>query len=88
MFNFTNGRNSKDTTGANKSGYSVREMNAMLAALNKSQAIIQFKTDGTILDANQAFLDAMGYRMEEIQGKHHRIFVEPGFANSKEYKDF
>ncbi|MAZ02642.1 MAG: chemotaxis protein [Sneathiella sp.] len=63
-------------------------MDAMFAALNKSQAIIQFKTDGTILDANQAFLDAMGYQIDEIRGKHHRMFVEPDFASSKEYQEF
>ena len=88
MFDFMNGRSSKDTIGSNKSGYNVRDMDAMFTALNKSQAIIQFKTDGTILDANQAFLDAMGYQIDEIRGKHHRMFVDPTFANSKEYQDF
>lgn len=61
---------------------------AKLAALDKSQATIEFKTDGTILTANDNFLKAMGYRLEEIVGKHHSMFVEPEYRNSAEYKEF
>lgn len=50
--------------------------------------MIEFKPDGTILDANKNFLDVMGYTLEEIKGKHHRIFVEPGYADSPEYAEF
>lgn len=61
---------------------------AKLAALDKSQATIEFKTDGTILTANDNFLKAMGYRLEEVVGKHHSMFVEPEYRNSAEYKEF
>lgn len=62
--------------------------NTELEALNRSQAVIYFTPDGTILDANQNFLDAVGYRLEEIKGKHHRIFVDPDYAASTEYRAF
>ena len=61
---------------------------AILAALQKSQAIIEFDLDGTIITANQNFLTAMGYRLEEVKGKHHGIFVEPGYRESADYKQF
>ncbi len=60
----------------------------VLAALMKSQAIIEFKPDGTIIGANGIFLDAMGYTLEEIAGKHHSMFVESDYAGSMEYKEF
>jgi methyl-accepting chemotaxis protein len=59
-----------------------------LAALDKSQAIIEFKTDGTIISANANFLNAMGYTLAEIQGKHHSMFLEPGQKDSAEYREF
>lgn len=49
------------------------------------QAMIEFDLDGTIRSANKIFLDAMGYTLEEIKGKHHRIFMPEGEANSEEY---
>lgn len=52
------------------------------------QAVIVFDLDGTILEANQNFQDAMGYSMEEIEGKHHRMFVAHDFAKSDEYAQF
>ncbi len=61
---------------------------ALLTALDTSQAIIEFKPDGTILNANGSFLKAMGYSLDEIRGRHHSIFVEPGYAASRPYKDF
>ena len=45
-------------------------------AINKSQAIIEFKMDGTILNANENFLRSMGYTLGEIKGQHHRLFVD------------
>ncbi|MDF2367603.1 PAS domain-containing methyl-accepting chemotaxis protein [Sneathiella sp.] len=57
-------------------------------AIGKSQAVIEFKLDGTIIKANENFLGAMGYSLEEITGKHHSIFVDPAYAASDEYKDF
>ncbi|MDD9899685.1 MAG: PAS domain-containing protein, partial [Alphaproteobacteria bacterium] len=66
----------------------AREMAAKLSALDKSQATIEFKTDGTIITANENFLNAMGYTLDEVQGQHHSIFVEPAEKASQEYKDF
>ncbi|RAI45472.1 methyl-accepting chemotaxis protein [Rhodoplanes roseus] len=61
---------------------------ATLAALDRSQAMIEFKLDGTIITANKNFLDALGYTLAEIQGKHHRMFVEPDYGNSPAYREF
>lgn len=59
-----------------------------IAAIGKSQAVIEFNMDGTILDANKNFLDTLGYELAEIQGQHHRMFVEPSYAGSTEYAAF
>ena len=54
-------------------------------AISRSQAVIEFELDGTIVRANDNFLKAMGYRLEEIVGKHHRMFADPADANSPDY---
>jgi methyl-accepting chemotaxis protein len=59
-----------------------------IAAITKSQAVIEFNMDGTIRVANQNFLNAMGYSLGEIQGKHHGMFVEPDERNSPAYREF
>jgi methyl-accepting chemotaxis protein len=64
------------------------EMKAILEALNRTQAVIQFNAEGIILDANPNFLNALGYSLSEIVGRHHCIFVESGFEYSQEYKQF
>ncbi len=64
------------------------ELEAQVAALHRVQAVIEFALDGTILQANDNFLQAMGYRLEEIQGKHHSLFVDPEQARSAGYRDF
>ncbi|MBW9114927.1 PAS domain-containing methyl-accepting chemotaxis protein [Rhizobium cauense] len=61
---------------------------AVLDALNKSQAIIEFDLSGRILTANENFCRAVGYELSEIVGKHHRMFVDPAEAASKDYADF
>jgi methyl-accepting chemotaxis protein len=61
---------------------------ATLAALSKSQAIIEFGLDGTILGANENFLNLVGYRLDEIVGQHHRMFVEPSYSQSEDYAEF
>lgn len=61
---------------------------ALLEALHRSQAVIEFELDGTIIEANENFLKTMGYSLSEIAGKHHKIFVDPAYAHSKEYKQF
>lgn len=64
------------------------ENDALIEAINKSQAIISFDLSGTILDANENFLKSVGYSLEEIKNKHHRVFVDAPFANSEEYRRF
>jgi methyl-accepting chemotaxis protein len=71
-----------------RSGSSAREALAQVIALGKSQAVIEFNLDGTILTANENFLDAMGYRLDEIQGKHHSLFVTPEERGSVAYREF
>jgi methyl-accepting chemotaxis protein len=61
---------------------------AVLAALGKSLAIIEFDPRGTILTANKNFCDVIGYDLEEIVGKHHSMFVDTHYANSADYRDF
>ena len=57
-------------------------------AIGKSQAVIEFNMDGTIINANQNFLSTLGYMLDEIKGKHHSMFVEPAYKGSAEYKQF
>ena len=61
---------------------------ALAAALSRSQAVIEFGMDGTILTANDNFLKALGYSLGEIQGKHHSMFVEPSERDGAAYRDF
>ncbi|MBJ7511969.1 PAS domain-containing methyl-accepting chemotaxis protein [Brevundimonas sp.] len=65
----------------------LQELTGMVAALKRSQAVIEFALDGTILEANENFLSVMGYRLDEVQGAHHRIFVDPQDANTPAYAD-
>ncbi|WP_414709654.1 methyl-accepting chemotaxis protein [Rhodopseudomonas sp.] len=59
-----------------------------MASLNQSKAIIELQLDGTIITANEKFLDLLGYRMADIQGKNHRMFVVPEVQKSAAYRDF
>jgi methyl-accepting chemotaxis protein len=61
---------------------------AQLAALNRSQAIIEFNLDGTIITANANFLTAMGYGLDEIRGRHHSMFVAADERESEAYRAF
>ncbi|NVK55989.1 MAG: PAS domain-containing protein [Alteromonadaceae bacterium] len=60
----------------------------MLAALDRSQGVIEFRPDGEIVKANDNFLSLMGYSAADVIGKHHRIFVDPEYARSSEYREF
>ncbi|MFD1280643.1 PAS domain-containing protein [Methylobacterium goesingense] len=66
----------------------VADAMGQLAAVNRSQAVIEFAPDATILDANANFLAALGYRIEEIRGRPHAMFVEPGYAQTPDYAAF
>lgn len=64
------------------------DLQGQISAVDKSQGLISFDLEGNILDANQNFAAALGYRPDELRGQHHRIFIEPGQAASPEYADF
>ncbi len=64
------------------------DLQAKIDALDKSQAVIEFNIDGTILAANANFLSAVGYTLEEVQGKHHSMFVSPQDRESPAYRTF
>jgi methyl-accepting chemotaxis protein len=66
----------------------VRHAIAEVEALDRSQAVIEFALDGTILDANDNLLKMSGYTLDEIRGKHHSIFVSPAERDSARYRDF
>eukprot|EP01035_Chromulina_nebulosa_P005313 gene5313-7204_t len=61
---------------------------ATLDAISKSQAVIEFDLDGTIITANQNFLSLLGYELSEIVSQHHRMFVDPAYAGSADYRNF
>ncbi|MBB5055263.1 methyl-accepting chemotaxis protein [Afipia massiliensis] len=64
------------------------EFAAQAAAIGRAQAVGEFRMDGTVLTANENFLNAFGYSLAEIQGKHHSMFVEPTVRDSVEYGEF
>ncbi|SHM58677.1 methyl-accepting chemotaxis sensory transducer with Pas/Pac sensor [Roseovarius litoreus] len=61
---------------------------ALLDMVNRTQAVIHFTVDGTIIEANKNFLAAVEYRAEDVAGNHHRIFVDPEYARSSDYSRF
>ncbi|HGY9624418.1 TPA: methyl-accepting chemotaxis protein [Pseudomonas putida] len=65
-----------------------REHESLIKALMRSTALIEFNLQGEVLTANDRFLQAMGYSLEQVRGKHHRIFCEPEEANSPAYQAF
>src|SRR5437899_3140451 len=64
------------------------ELKAIVAALDSSQAMIQFKMDGTVITANHNFLAVLGYSLAEIQGQHHRMFVDDKEKLTPAYRQF
>lgn len=64
------------------------EDDGKINAISRAQAVIEFEVDGTILTANENFCGAVGYDLSEIQGRHHRMFVEEAYGRSDEYKEF
>lgn len=66
----------------------TRENEAKIEALARSQAIIEFAVDGTILTANENFLTALGYTLEEVKGRNHSMFIDPETRASDEYRLF
>jgi methyl-accepting chemotaxis protein len=64
------------------------ESELMFAAINRSQAIIEFEMDGTVITANENFLKTVGYQLVDIAGRHHSMFCDPEYVGGLEYKQF
>lgn len=65
-----------------------QELRSKIDAMGRSQAVIEFNLDGTIITANENFLGALGYRLDEVQGKHHSMFVPEAERSSAAYREF
>jgi len=70
------------------SAQELADLRGQIAAIGKSQAVIEFELDGTIIRANENFLKALGYDADEVRGRHHGMFVDEAYRRSSEYKDF
>jgi len=87
-------RSSRGTTRTSKSSASKQSskeaalIRGQIEAINRSQAVIEFEMDGTIISANENFLNAMGYTADEVQGHHHSMFVDAETRDSDDYKEF
>ncbi|MET3931480.1 methyl-accepting chemotaxis protein [Lysobacter sp. OAE881] len=66
----------------------IHDMEGRIRAIDRVQAVIEFDLDGTITHANENFLRTLGYRLDEIQGRHHSMFVDREHAGSDEYRAF
>ena len=64
------------------------EFEGKIRAIDRAQAVIEFELDGTVITANENFLSIFGYSLDEVQGQHHRIFCDPGYAESPDYARF
>ena len=73
---------------SNETESSLVELQGKMNAISKSQAVIEFNLDGTVITANDNFLKTLGYDLKDIQGKHHRMFCDPAYSNSPEYSKF
>jgi methyl-accepting chemotaxis protein len=78
----------KYATDISKMKAEQADLKGKIDAIGRSQAVIEFNLDGTIITANENFLQTLGYSLAEIQGKHHSMFAEPAYAASPEYKAF
>lgn len=65
-----------------------RDLAGQVEAISRAQAVIEFQLDGTIIRANDNFLSAMGYSLDEVAGKHHSIFVDSSDRNTADYRAF
>jgi len=65
-----------------------QNMKGLFGAIDRTFAYVEFDTKGHVTKANPIFLQALGYNQEEIVGKHHRMFVEPAYGNSRDYVQF
>ena len=78
----------KFATDVTASKLQIAEYEGKIRAIERAQAVIEFELDGTVITANENFLSIFGYRLDEVVGKHHRMFCDPGYAESPEYARF
>ncbi len=78
----------KIATDVTEAKVSATNSKRQLDEINRTQAVIEFSNDGVCLSANDNFCNCMGYRLEEIKGRHHSTFVEPQYRESAEYRQF
>ena len=64
------------------------DSDGQLDAIDRAMGVISFKLDGTVIEVNDNFLDVVGYRKDEVVGRHHSMFVSDGYAASNEYSGF
>jgi len=78
----------KDNAKVDELERQLNESKSVLSAIYNHVAYIEFTPEGKILDANDLFLDTVGYKREEVIGKHHRMFCDSDYAKSSEYSQF
>ena len=78
----------KFATDVTKAKLATADLAGQIASIGKSQAVIEFNMDGTIIGANQNFLKTVGYSLDEIRGRHHSMFVDPSERDNAAYRDF
>ena len=78
----------KFATDVTSSKLQIAEYEGKIRAIDRAQAVIEFELDGTVITANENFLRIFGYSLDEVVGKHHRIFCDQGYAESPEYARF
>ena len=70
------------------SKHSREDLQGLVNAITRSQAVIEFSLDGKVLHANDNFLKALGYSLAEIQGQHHSMFVDQAYRTTPAYRQF
>jgi methyl-accepting chemotaxis protein len=78
----------KFATDVTSQKLSTADLAGQISAIGKSQAVIEFNMDGTIIGANQNFLKTVGYSLDEIRGRHHSMFVDPAERDGAAYREF
>ena len=78
----------KFATDVTKEKLATADLAGQIASIGKSQAVIEFNMDGTIIGANQNFLKTVGYALDEIRGRHHSMFVDPSERDGAAYREF
>jgi methyl-accepting chemotaxis protein len=78
----------KFATDVTETKLKTAEYEGKLRAIDRAQAVIELELDGTVITANENFLRIFGYTLDEVVGQHHRLFCDPGYAESQEYAQF